>query len=73
MSLQEILEALDYLTIEEMELVRTRIVEREISLSHEPERDDLESMSALFQSDVTDASVQARQYLRDILRDKHAR
>ncbi len=73
MTLQEILEAIDHLTLEEMDLVRTRIIERESSIASEPESDDLETMSGLFRSDVTDASVHARRYLRDIFQDKHAR
>ena len=73
MTLQEILKAIDQLTIEEMEQVRTHIVERESSLASEPESDELESMVGLFRSDVTDASIHARQYLHDIFRDKHAR
>jgi hypothetical protein len=73
MTLQEILEAIDHLTVEELKQVRARIVERESSLASEPESDDLESMSGLFQSNITDASVHARQYLHDIFRDKHAR
>jgi hypothetical protein len=73
MTLQEILEAIEQLTVEEMEQVRKRIVEREISLASEPESDDLESMLGLFRSSVTDASVHARQYLQDIFRDKHTR
>jgi hypothetical protein len=56
MTLQEILEAIDHLTYDEMEKVRTRIIERESSLASEPESDDLESMSGLFRSNVTDAS-----------------
>jgi hypothetical protein len=73
MTLQEILEAIDHLTFEEMEQVRTRIVERESYLASEPESDDLESMLGLFQSTVTGASVHARQYLRDIFQNKPAR
>ncbi len=73
MTLQDILEAIDQLTIEEMEQVRTRIDERESYLASEPESDDLESMLGLFRSNVTDASVNARQYLRDIFRDRNAR
>jgi hypothetical protein len=73
MTLQEILEAIDHLTVEEMEQVRSRIIERTSSLVSEPESDDLDSMLGLFQSNVTDASVNARRYLHDIFRDKHAR
>ena len=73
MTLQEILEAIDHLTPEEMEQVRTRIIERESSIASEPESDDPETMSGLFRSSVTDASVHARRYLRDIFRDKNAR
>ncbi len=72
MTLQDILEAIDQLTVEEMEQVRTRIDERESYLASEPESDDLESMLGLFRSSVTDASVNARQYLRDIFRDRNA-
>ncbi len=73
MTLQEILAAIDHLTVEEIEQLRTRIIERESSLASEPESDDLESMVGLFRSNVTDASVNARQYLRDIFLEKHAR
>ncbi len=73
MTLQDILQAIDQLTIEEMEQVRARIDERESYLASEPESDDLESMVGLFRSSVTDASVNARQYLHDIFRDKNAR
>ena len=72
MTLQDILEAIDHLTVEEMEQVRTHIDERESHLASEPESDDLECMLGLFQSSVTDASVNARQYLRDIFRDSNA-
>lgn len=73
MTLQDILEAIDHLTIEEMEQVRTRIDAREFHLASEPESDDLGSMLGLFRSNVTDASVNARQYLRDIFRDRNVR
>ncbi len=73
MTLQDILKAIDQLTIEEMEQVRTHIDERTSYLASEPESDDLESMLGLFRSNVTDASVNARQYLRDIFQDKNAR
>ncbi len=73
MTFQEILEAIDHLTFEEMEQVRTRIVERASSLTSEPESDDLESMLGLFRSDVTDASVNARGYVRQIFQEKRDR
>lgn len=73
MTLQEILEAIDQLTTGEMDQVKTYIVEREASLGSEPESNDLESMAGLFQATVTDLSVNARDYLRDIIPHKHDR
>lgn len=73
MTLKEILEAIDQLTVDEMEQIKNHIVERETSLGSEPARTDLESMIGLFDADVTDLSVNARDYLRDIMQNKHDR
>ena len=73
MTLQEILEAINQLTIDEMEQVKTHIVERESALGSPPLDNDLESMAGLFEASVTDMSVNARDYLRGIFQEKYDR
>ncbi len=73
MTLQDILEAIDQLTVDEIERVKTHIVERESSLGSEPESRALESMAGLFWANVTDLSINARDYLGDIIQNKHDR
>jgi hypothetical protein len=73
MTLQEILEAIDQLTVDEVKQLKTYVVEREASLGSEPQDTDLESMAGLFKANVTDLSVNARRYLREIIQNKHDR
>ncbi len=73
MTLQEIIEAIDQLTLGEVEQVKAHLLDREAALSSEPQSNDLERMAGLFQAQVTDLSTNARDYLRDILQNKHDR
>ena len=70
MTLQEILEAIDQLPVDEVEQIKAHILAREATLSSEPASNDLESMAGLFQATVTDLSINARDYLRDIFQNK---
>ncbi len=74
MTLQEIIDAIDQLTIREIEQIKAHIWDRERTpVSDVDESNDLERMSGLFHAEVTDLSTNARDYLRDIFQQKHDR
>ncbi len=72
MTLQEILDAIDQLSTDEVDQIKAHLGENPASGS-EAKSNDLERMSGIFEADVSDLSINAREYLRDIFQNKHER